>query len=105
MFLWIHIAAEKHPELQSQGESVCDESDAGIQIGDVEARVWSRACENGVQVMKGSLFGATESLASRLSFRLTYAAAEKTELDEGVKRFANAVRKEFGLEQYGMGLL
>jgi aromatic amino acid aminotransferase I len=99
MFLWIHIAAEKHPQLQSQGQIICDGSHAGLQIGEVEARVWSRACENGVQVMKGSLFGTTESLALRLNFRLTYAAADEIELDEGVKRFANAVRKEFGLEQ------
>jgi hypothetical protein len=49
MFLWIYIAAEKHPKLQSRVESVCDKSDG-------EARVWSRACENGVQVTKGSLF-------------------------------------------------
>ena len=99
MFLWIHIAAEKHPELRSQDESVCDGSDVGFKIGDIEARVWSRACENGVQVTKGSLFSATESYAPRVSFRLTYAAADEIELDEGVKGFANAVRKEFGLEQ------
>jgi aromatic amino acid aminotransferase I len=104
MFLWIHIAVEKHPELRSQGESVCDKSGVDFKTGEVEARVWSRACENGVQVTMGSLFEATKSCASRVSFRLTYAAADEIELDEGVKRFANAVRKEFGLEQFGTGL-
>jgi aromatic amino acid aminotransferase I len=104
MFLWIHIAAEKHPEIQSQAERVCDKSDISLKIGDVEARVWSRACENGVQVTKGSLFGVRESYASRVSFRLTYAAADEIELDEGVKLFANAVREEFGLEKFASGL-
>jgi aromatic amino acid aminotransferase I len=105
MFLWIYIATEKHPELQYQNESVCNESDIGFKIGDVEARVWSRACENGVQVTKGSLFAATDSSTSKVCFRLTYAAADEIELDEGVKHFANAVRKEFGLKQVGTGLV
>jgi hypothetical protein len=55
-----HIAAEKHPEIQSQGESVCDETDIEFGVGDVEVRVWTRACENRFQVMKGSLLSATD---------------------------------------------
>jgi len=97
MFLWIHVDADKHP-LRSQGESYCAESDIGFKIADVETSVWSRACENGVHVTKGSLFSAVKSVASKVSFRLTYAAADEIELDEGVKRFANAIREEFGLE-------
>jgi aromatic amino acid aminotransferase I len=103
MFLWIHIAAEKHPELQSPGGSFCDDTDVGFMIGDIEARIWSRARDNGVQVTKGSLFSATKSSDSRISFRLTYAAADEIDLDEGVKCFANAVRKEFGLDVIDKG--
>jgi aromatic amino acid aminotransferase I len=103
MFLWIHIATEKHPALQDLAENLCNESDVGFRIDDVEARIWSKACENGVQVTKGSLFSA-KSVASKVSFRLTYAAADEREIDEGIKLFADAIRKEFGLEQVGTNL-
>ncbi|KUJ09038.1 aromatic aminotransferase Aro8 [Mollisia scopiformis] len=89
MFLWIQVAVEKHSEFR----------ESGFKVADVEERIWSRACENGVQVTKGSLFNAAASRPSRVSFRLTYAAADEDELDKGVKLFANAVREEVGLER------
>jgi aromatic amino acid aminotransferase I / 2-aminoadipate transaminase len=98
MFLWVHVAVEKHPELQSRYRDICNEGDVVPEI-DVETGVWAKACKNGVQVTKGSLFAVTRSDATRVSFRLTYAAADEMELNQGVKCFANAVREEFGLEQ------
>ena len=68
-------------------------------VRDIEVRVLSRALENGVQVKPGSLFDTGEKMAgTAIHFRLTYAAANEAELEEGVKKLASAVREEFCLE-------
>jgi aromatic amino acid aminotransferase I len=100
MFLWIHLATKEHPIFRSQEWANLEEPKIRLTIDDIESRIWSKACEEGVQVTKGSLFRATTSPTLALSFRLTYAAAAEMELKEGVKSFANAIRREFELPQF-----
>ena len=104
MFLWISLDLQKHSAIsQHSGQKNKDAIDMITnQAREIEARILSRALDNGVQITKGSLFDTVEtpstSSALALHFRLTYAAAEEWELEEGIKIFANAVRAEFSLD-------
>ena len=98
MFLWVTVRLD----------GCLDSSGAGVDGGgrwidnssaEVERRILERAMANGVQVTPGSLFDTRGvSDEDEIHFRLTYAAAEEGEIDEGVRRFANAIREEFGME-------
>lgn len=99
MFLWVEVDVGKHPRFRVKG---VEKKAVGDFIGDsaaegVEDRIWTKAMKHGVQVTRGSLFQSGGAVDSELHFRLTYAAAEESELAEGVMKLAAAVREEFGL--------
>ena len=106
MFLWISLDLLKHPRFQSlqykDADAIANGDDAETSARGVETKILSRALENGVQVTQGSLFdtGNEVSCGTSLHFRLTYAAAlDEAELEEGIRKFASAVREEFALEE------
>lgn len=94
MFLWITLDWKKIRRLQDQ----TGQTNSQILIGDIEDRILSTAMKNGVQVTKGSLFTCNGASSNALHFRMTFAAAAKEDLEEGVMIFANAVRSEFSLD-------
>ena len=98
MFLWVSVSLDGC--LDSSGGRVGGGARwDGKSSGEVERRILERAMANGVQVTPGSLFDTRDvSDEMEIHFRLTYAAAEEGEFDEGVRRFANAVREELGME-------
>ncbi|KZF19087.1 aromatic aminoacid transaminase [Xylona heveae TC161] len=93
MFLWINLDLAKHPVHRSATSLGGDHS----QQAEIEERIQSNALKNGVKVAKGSLFSADRRYDGKLQFRITYAAASKGDLDEGVRGLSNAIRKEFSL--------
>ena len=103
MFLWVTVRLDG--DLDSSGGGV---NGGGVDAGgrwndnstsEVERRILERAMANGVQVTPGSFFDTRDvSDEMEIHFRLTCAAAEEGEIDEGVRRFANAIREEFGME-------
>ncbi|KAI0412228.1 pyridoxal phosphate-dependent transferase [Xylaria grammica] len=93
MFLWVKLDWKKHPRFQNQP----DQQNIHIQLAEIENRILSVALMEGVQVTKGSLFHCTKKPSDKLHFRLTFAAALREDLEEGVKIFAHAVNSEFAL--------
>jgi aromatic amino acid aminotransferase I / 2-aminoadipate transaminase len=98
MFLWISLNLLRAPIFHSEGKKDIDTLDMAAQCREIEANILSKALENGVQITKGSLFDTNKMPDTALHFRLTYAAADDLEFEEGVKNFANAVREELSLE-------
>ena len=71
----------------------------GLGSGDIEMRILERARANGVLITVGSLFDTREVPDEmELRFRLTYAAAEEGEIEEGVRQFSNAIIEELGMD-------
>lgn len=59
--------------------------------------------DHGALVMRGSWFYAQNDVEhDTLFFRATYAAAPFDKIQEAIKRFGEAVRESFGLEEKGM---
>lgn len=93
MFLLIQVDWRTHPRLADvSGLSPRRVDDS---LAEIETAVVSAALELGVQVTKGSLFTYNKRPNGVLGFRLTFGAAPKLELDQGVKLFADAVKEEF----------
>ena len=99
MFLWIRLDALKHPMIRCQSNGIRNQEEVGSKFEEIEANLWTSACEHGVQVTKGSLFSVTRARPAEVSFRFTYAAADEAELEYGVKCFGDAVCEEFQLDQ------
>ncbi|KAJ5087376.1 PLP-dependent transferase [Penicillium angulare] len=95
MFLWIELDWEKHPRFKHKDQLAQRASPA--ELVDIEQNILSASLANGVQVTKGSLFKCDKNALSKMHFRMTFAAAAKGDLEEGVKLFADAVKKEFAL--------
>ena len=92
MFLLVQIDWRKHLRLGSKATLILDQVDN--QLAEIETAIVSRALENGMHVTKGSLFTYNKRPNGELNFRLTFGAAPKLELDEGVRLFADAVKEE-----------
>jgi aromatic amino acid aminotransferase I len=87
MFQWLQIDFTKHPR---HGEKSLEE---------IEEDIFMRVIDHGALVMRGSWFYADpDSEHNTLFFRMTYAAAPGEKIEEGVRRFGEAVREEFGLK-------
>jgi aromatic amino acid aminotransferase I len=87
MFQWLQIDYRKHPRA---GE---------LKVEEIEERIFMRAIDEGTLAMRGSWFYAEQGReGDSLFFRFTFAAAPGEKIEEGVRRFGVAVRKEFGLE-------
>ncbi|OJJ31674.1 hypothetical protein ASPWEDRAFT_119873 [Aspergillus wentii DTO 134E9] len=90
MFVWIRLDWKKHPLFRGME---IEESD--ILLAGIAERINLNAIANGVQVTKGFLFSPNMKPNGELQFRMTFAAAARTELEEGVRIFGDVVRKEF----------
>ncbi|RDW92719.1 aminotransferase-like domain-containing protein [Aspergillus mulundensis] len=104
MFLWISVDWTKHPTFENNLSST--PRTAGVnpdgldhELQTLEARVLAESLEAGVLVAKGSLFSAARNVGAQreLNFRMTFAAAEEDDLEEGVRLFGEVLKKEFGL--------
>ncbi|KAF2118560.1 pyridoxal phosphate-dependent transferase [Lophiotrema nucula] len=93
MFHWLKIEFKKHPDYPAK------------PIEDIEEQIFMRVIDHGALVMRGSWFYAnSEEEHDTLFFRATYAAAAADRIEEGIRRFGEAVRAEFGLkEENGVG--
>ncbi|PWY75195.1 PLP-dependent transferase, partial [Aspergillus sclerotioniger CBS 115572] len=91
MFLWISLDWQKHPRFQ---KSMVQE-DPHSHIAEIETGIGSQALMEGVQTTPGSLFGCNRPPLKTLHFRMTFAAAAREDLEEGVKIFADVVKREF----------
>jgi aromatic amino acid aminotransferase I len=94
MFLWIKLDWRHHPQLAHLNRSP-DEIDA--RILEIELQIANKSLEKGVLVTRGSLFSSNNKLNGQLHFRLTFAAASREDLKEGVRLFAEALRECFEL--------
>lgn len=93
MFILIEVDWRSHPRLADVSGLSPRQIDGSL--AEIETAVVSAALDLGVQVTKGSLFTYNKRPNGVLGFRLTFGAAPKSELDQGVKLFADAVRSEF----------
>ncbi|CAG9961933.1 unnamed protein product [Clonostachys byssicola] len=101
MFVWIRFDMALHPQLRELLGSP-DVQMLRTTVATVEQRILQDALQNGVQVTKGSLFRSSGGEAHEMFFRLTFAAAREDELAEGVRLFAEVVRKEFLADAVGL---
>ncbi|KAI5207610.1 hypothetical protein AUEXF2481DRAFT_26488 [Aureobasidium subglaciale EXF-2481] len=98
MFQWIRVNVASHPKVNQN-----DQSDAGRQqnLLDIEHAIFESATEEQVLVAKGSLFKTALHKGGAVDygvyFRMTFAAAPEDQIEEAVRRFGVAIRKEFGL--------
>ncbi|KAL4812583.1 pyridoxal phosphate-dependent transferase [Aspergillus spinulosporus] len=94
MFLWIKVNWRRHPVIGNlETEVTSEEIDSRLQ--GLEVQIVSDALSRGVLVTKGSLFSWDKKPNSELHFRITFAAAEKADLEEGVKLFGETLRGAF----------
>ena len=94
MFHWINLDWRQHPEFRDWNVGQEVES----QLAEIEDRILLCTLLNGVQVTKGSLFHWNKKPVNQIHFRMTFAAAQEADLQEGVKIFADSVRQEFMLQ-------
>lgn len=100
MFFVVHLDSSKHPKFKEFGEDPLK----------VEAAVYERGLEEGCLMIPGSWFKAhgvtnppqpqepeSADHAHSIFFRGTYAAVQLDELENGLRKFGNAVKLEFGL--------
>lgn len=98
MFLWTALDLLTHPITRHRDQTDKTALLMNSQILDIEARILSKALENGVQVTMGSLFDTDKTHNTTLYFRMTFATAEEFEIEAGVKIIANVIREEFGMK-------
>lgn len=88
MFHWLKVDYTKHPGFGK------------MSIEEIEESIFLTAIDMGALVIRGSWFYADpEEEHDTCFFRTTYAAAPEDKISEGIKRFGDAVRKEFGLKE------
>lgn len=105
MFIWLVIDVTKHPSFHAPASNGVHAINNGVTNGtsstfcakEIENRIFANGIQNGVQVTKGSLFGVQKHTDHVLHIRLTSAAAEESEFDLGVRKFAEVLREEFGI--------
>lgn len=92
MFHWLRVEWHRHP---SYGKKSVEE---------IEEELFMKSIEKGALVMRGSWFYAEQDVShDTLFFRATYAAAPADKIDEAIRRFGEAVRESFGIEDHGKG--
>jgi aromatic amino acid aminotransferase I / 2-aminoadipate transaminase len=70
----------------------------GMTHDSIEMAIFQAAVDRGVLVSRGSWFKADQSLVEEtMFFRVTFAAAPADKITEAIRRFADALRAEFGL--------
>ena len=97
MFFWVEVDWLKHPLSEE------------MSMRELEEKIWHHGIDNGALVLKGSWFRADQGRGGGgrdegMFFRMTFAAAKEEDMCEAVKRFSEALRAEFGLEQVTNGV-
>lgn len=88
MFHWMKVDFRQHPDYPEKS------------IETIEEEIFMRVIDHGALVMRGSWFYAnSEDSHDTLFFRATYAAAPAEKIEEGIRRFGEAIRAEFKLEK------
>lgn len=86
MFHWLQVDFTKHPDHPA------------ASIESIQEKIFLGNIDEGVLLMPGSWFYANpEDKHDTLFFRATYAAAPAEKIEEAIRRFGEAVRKEFRL--------
>lgn len=92
MFLWIRIKWSQHPNIKSDELA---KNTASCKMLDIEEGIYQKSRSRGVQISKGGWFAADQSLADKMFFRLTFAAAPEVDLPVAIENFGKAIREEF----------
>ncbi|XDG09667.1 hypothetical protein ABKA04_009282 [Annulohypoxylon sp. FPYF3050] len=95
MLFFLTVDWHKHPRAQANPDHGSGDNLRAILT--IEEAIFKRAAADGVAVAKGSWFRADRNSAETLTFRLTFAAAPRMDLVEGIRRFGDAIKAEFGL--------
>lgn len=95
MFFWIRVDASQHPKYNSV--------EAGQDPSKVELAVYEKGLERSVMMIPGHWFiveGENEVRKGNkyMYFRGTFASATADVLSEGIKRFGDVLKAEYGLE-------
>lgn len=89
---WLQINWKKHPHASTKS------------VKEIEEEIFKTSIEKGALLMRGSWFQAEKNLEHDTMFmRATYAAAPFDKINEAIRRFGEAVRESFGLEEEGKG--
>lgn len=88
MFHWINIKWQKHPKF--------DGNTSLTKLREIEDSIFQAAISKGVLCSLGSWFRAQKGTDTDVFFRTTFAAAPADKVEEGITRFGEALREEFG---------
>lgn len=96
MFLWVRMDWRRHQFFAASAKLFESEaSECASLLATLEANIFNKTLARGVQVTKGSMFAADKRPTCSLNFRLTFVAASKCDLYEGVRVFGEVIRDEF----------
>ncbi|KAJ5717280.1 hypothetical protein N7488_002926 [Penicillium malachiteum] len=93
MFLWLELDWRYHPRFKDE----ISYEGLTLLLLEIENNILQLALEDGVQVTRGSLFHCSKKPTEELHFRMTLAAASGEDLTEGVRMFADSIKKEFSI--------
>jgi len=125
MFHWLRVDGSKHPLWREKGVQLRTDASRRKLLEQIEERGFLKGTVLNVLVARGSWFRTEKSWAkpeeippqetvangqanghdeedavdTTVYFRMTFAAAPMDKITEAVKRFGQALREEFGLEQ------
>jgi aromatic amino acid aminotransferase I len=92
MFLWLRIKAETHPALDSTAPE------------EISERVFHALVDEGVLTVPSTFFKApggpersNEEKVGKMFVRLSFSLPGEKEMEEGVKRMARALKREWAL--------
>ena len=92
MFHWLRVDYTKHPHHPAKS------------FAELEEEIFMTCVNHGTLVIKGSIFSAdAHAEHNAMFFRATFAAAPFDKIDEGIKRFGEAIRESFGLVRASNG--
>ncbi|KAI4139924.1 MAG: hypothetical protein L6R39_006047 [Caloplaca ligustica] len=88
MFHWIKVDWRRHPWVGEEKS-----------ILEIEDKIWRAGVDRGVLSAKGSWSRAEADAGEEMFFRTTFAAAGAEDVTEAIRRFGEALRAEFGLDE------
>ncbi|KAI5210419.1 putative aromatic aminotransferase Aro8 [Aureobasidium subglaciale] len=98
MFQWIRVDVASHPKINRSSK---DDAARQQNLLDIEHAIFETATEEQVLVAKGSFFKTAlykdGPVDDGVYFRMTFAAAPEDQIEEAVRRFGVAIKREFGL--------
>ena len=97
MFHWISVDWTRHPTAKDKEYGGTRTLPKVLEA--IEDSIFHAAVGRGVLCSKGSWFRAEKGTDHELFFRTTFAAASAQQIEEAIKRFGEALRQEFRLDQ------